>query len=391
MTNLPKSIEKPGAEKCSIAKAFGEGLREEMEKHEDFYFFSPDETTSNRLSEVYEASDRAWGRTIEPWDVHLAKDGRVIELLSENVLFATMAGHILSGGRGCMTSYESFLPIISSQLDQHLKFIEQAKDISWRPRYRALNILSTSCWQRQDHNGFTHQNPALISSLLAKPSNEVNCLFPIDDVAAAAAWEFMTRSKDVVNLTTFNKNETPRWIDINHARFQLTNGGASIFQFASDDNPEIIVSGIGDIATTEALEGIKIAKKEVPELRVRFVGVAALSYGAIGTTENKLKPNDFNDYFTPDRPIVVNFHGYPETAFGIFAHYASPYRLDIHGYEDQGSTTTPLDELARNRCSRYDIAASILERSGRYGYMRKFQDLILDNARYASQFGVDEF
>ena len=390
MTNLPKSIERPGADMCSIAKAFGEGLCEEMKKHEDFYFFSPDETTSNRLSDIYDVSDRAWTRTIEPWDLHLAKDGRIIELLSENTLFATMAGHILSGGRGCMTSYEAFLPIVSSQLDQHLKFLKQSKEISWRPRYQALNILSTSCWQRQDHNGFTHQNPALISSLLSKPSNRVNCLFPVDDVAAAAAWEFMTHSKDVVNLTTFNKNETPRWIDINHARFQLTNGGASIFRFASDDNPEIIVAGIGDIPTTEALEGIKIAKKEAPELRIRFVGVAALSYGAIGTTENKLKPNDFNDYFTPDKPIVVSFHGYPETAFGIFSHYASPYRLDVHGYEDQGSTTTPQDELARNHCSRYDIAASILERSGRYGYMRKFQDIVLENARYASQFGIDK-
>ncbi|MBO4855633.1 hypothetical protein J6X15_03550 [Candidatus Saccharibacteria bacterium] len=388
--SLPTSVEKPGSEKYSIAKVFGEGLRDEMNKHDDFYFFSPDETTSNRLSGVYEASSRAWVRAIEPWDVSLAKDGRVIEMLSENVLFATMAGHILSGGRGCMTSYESFLPIVSSQLDQHLKFLKQAKEASWRPRYQALNILSTSCWQRQDHNGYTHQNPALISNLLAKPSNEVNCLFPVDDVAAAAAWEFMTRTKDVVNLTTFNKVELPRWIDINHARFQLTNGGASIFQFASDDNPEIIVCGIGDIPTVEALEGIKIAKEEVPDLRVRFVGVAALSYGAIGTTENKLKPNDFNDYFTPDKPIVVSFHGYPETAFGIFSHYASPYRLDIHGYQDQGSTTSPMDELARNGCSRYDIAASILERSGHYGFMHKFQDIIVENAHYASQFGIDQ-
>ena len=387
--NLPTSVEKPGEEKYSIAKVFGEGLAEELKKHEDFYFFSPDETTSNRLSDAYDSSDRAWQLPIEPWDANLAKDGRIIEMLSENVLFAAMAGHILSGGRGCLASYEAFLPIVSSQLDQHLKFLKQAKETSWRPRYQALNILSTSCWQRQDHNGYTHQNPALISNLLAKPSNEVNCLFPIDDVAAAAAWEFMTRTKDVVNLTTFNKIEIPRWIDINHARFQLTNGGASIFQFASDENPEIIVAGIGDIPTIEALEGIKLAKQEAPDLRVRFIGVAALSYGAIGTTENKLKPNDFNDYFTPDKPIIVNFHGYPETAFGIFSHYASPYRLDVHGYQDQGSTTSPMDELARNACSRYDIAASILERSGRYGFMRKFQDIVVENANYASQFGVD--
>ena len=388
--NLPVSIEHPGSEMASSAKVFGECLKEEIEKNDDFYFFSPDETTSNKLSEVYEASNRAWTRDVRGWDKYLAPDGHVIELLSENTLFAVLAGHILSGGRGCMTSYESFLPIISSQIDQHLKFLKQSKETEWRPRYQALNILSTSCWQRQDHNGYTHQNPALISSLLSKPSNEVNCLFPVDDVAAAAAWEFMTHTKNVVNLTTFNKIELPRWIDINHAHFQLTNGGASIFQFASDDNPDIIVTGIGDIPTREALEGIKLAKREVPELRVRFIGIAALSYGAIGTTENKLKPRDFDDYFTIDKPIIVNFHGYPETAFGIFSHYANPRRLEVHGYEDQGSTTSPMDELARNHCSRYDIAASILERSGHYGFMRKFQDIVVDNADYASQFGVDK-
>ena len=289
-----------------------------------------------------------------------------------------------------MTSYESFLPVISSQIDQHLKFIRQSQSIEWRHRVNALNILSTSCWQRQDHNGFTHQNPSLISSLLAKPSNLANCLFPVDDVAAAAAWEFMTRTKDVVNLTTFNKNTQPRWIDINHARFQLTNGGASIFGFASDDNPDIVVTAAGDIPTAEALAAIELAKQDAPDIRVRFVGIAALSYGAIGTTENKLKPSDFDDYFTLNCPIVVNFHGYQETIRAIFSHYTDMRRVDIHGYEDFGSTTTPLDELARNRCSRYDIALNILERTGHYDFSRKYQDLIIENAHYASIYGIDK-
>ncbi len=388
--NLPNAVEHPGAEKTSIAQRFGECLRDELRTHPDFYFFSPDETTSNRLAAVYDAADRAWLRTIELWDQHLASDGRVIEMLSENTLFAVLAGHILSGGRGCMTSYESFLPIISSQLDQHLKFLKQSKELDWRKRVHALNILSTSCWQRQDHNGYTHQNPALITSLLSKPSNLANCLFPVDDVAAAAAWEFMTQTKDVVNLTTFNKIEQPRWIDINHARFQLTHGGASVFGFASDENPDIIITAAGDIPTAEALAAIKLAKADAPDLRVRFVGIAALSYGAIGTTENKLKPSDFDDYYTVDRPIIVNFHGYQETIRAIFSHYANLQRVDIHGYEDQGSTTSPLDELARNRCSRYDLALNILERTGHYDFGHKYQDLIIANAHYASMYGLDK-
>lgn len=389
--NLPDRIDRPGSEMGSSAQIFGECLRDEMQKYDDFYFFSPDETTSNRLSAVFESSDRAWQREIKEWDQHLATDGRIIEMLSENTLFATLAGHILSGGRGCMTSYESFLPIVSSQLDQHIKFLKQSSEIEWRKSVPALNILSTSCWQRQDHNGYTHQNPALISSLLAKPSNYANCLFPVDDVAAAATWEFMSQSKDVVNLTTFNKNEQPRWIDINHARYQLLDGhGCSIFQFASDDNPDVIIAAIGDIPTNEALEGIKLAKAEAPNLRVRFIGITALSYAAIGTTDNKLTSRDFDDLFTLDKPVVVNFHGYQETIRSIFSHYLNPLRLSVHGFEDQGSTTTPLDELARNHCSRYDIAADILERSGNYGHSSKYADMLYENAHHAYLTGIDK-
>ena len=388
--NLPTKIDNPGTEECSLAKTFGECLFDEMQEYDDFYFFSPDETTSNRLDQVLEASDRAWTREIMGWDKHLAPNGRVIEMLSENTLFAVLAGHILSGGRGAMTSYESFFPIISSQVDQYLKFIKQSKELDWRPRYQALNLLSTSCWQRQDHNGFTHQNPALISSLLAKPSNLSNCLFPIDDVAAAAAWEFMTKTKDVLNLVTFNKIPETRWIDINHARFQLTNGGASVFQFISDENPDLIVTGIGDIPSGEAIAAIKLAKEEVPELRIRYVGIAALSYAAIGTTENKLKPQDFDDYFTTDKPIIVNFHGYAESIRAIFSHYADMRRVDIHGYGDQGSTTSPLDELTRNYCSRYDNCINILERTGHHEMTQKYRDLIEENVRYATLYGIDK-
>lgn len=388
--NLPNVVENPGAENISIAKVFGDALRDEMRTHKDFYFFSPDETTSNKLQAVYEAGSRAWCRPRESWDKNLSSNGRVLEMLSENTLFAVMAGHILSGGRGCMTSYESFLPIIASQLDQHLKFLKQSKEIEWRGSVHGLNILSTSCWQRQDHNGYTHQNPGLITNLLSKPSNLVNCFFPVDDVAAAIAWEYMAKSENVVNLTTFNKIEQPRWIDVNHARFQLDNGGASIFGFASDENPDIVVAAAGDIPTAEAIEGIRLAKQDAPDLRVRFVGIAALSYAAIGTTENKLKPHQFDELFTRNHPIVVNFHGYQETMRSIMSHYTDMRRVDVHGYEDQGSTTSPLDELARNRCSRYDIALNILERTGHYGFTRKYQDLIIENAHFASMYGVDK-
>lgn len=386
--NLPNHIDNPGSENHSIADAFGECVREELYQNKDFYFFSPDETTSNKMEEVFDASDRAWALEMKPWDLSLGANGHVVEMLSENTLFAVMAGHILSGGAGCMTSYESFFPIVSSQVDQHLKFLSQSKQVEWREDVNALNLLSTSCWQRQDHNGFTHQNPALISNLLAKPSNLANCFFPVDDISAHAVWDYMKTSKNVINLATFNKIDLPRWIDIDHARFQLEQG-CSIFQFASDENPDIIVAAAGDIPTREAIAAIEIAKKDVPELKVRFVGVTALSYGAIGTTTSKLKPRDFDDYFTIDKPIVFNFHGYTETMRSILSHYTDMKRVSIHGYSDQGSTTSPLDELARNECSRYDIAADILERTGHYEYAEKYRDILAENAFYASLTSLD--
>ena len=387
--NLPTTITNPGSTKASTAQVFGECLYNALEKDPSFYFFSPDETTSNKLSQVYDATPRAWTRKVESWDKNLGPEGRVIEMLSENTLFAVLAGHILSGGRGAMTSYESFLPIISSQIDQHLKFLHQSKNVSWRPNYAALNILSTSCWERQDHNGYTHQNPALISSLLAKPSNLSNCLFPVDDVAGAAAWDFMSRAQNVVNLVTFNKIPLPRWIDTNHARFQYDGGGASIFGFISDENPDVIVTAAGDIPTNEAIEGIRLAKEKMPDLRVRFVGITALSYAAIGTTENKLSQELFDEYYTTDKPIIANFHGYPETLRVIFSHYTDTCRTIVHGYQDEGSTTSPLDELGRNGVSRYNIAASILDSVGARQFHDEFARALADNAEYASIYGVD--
>jgi len=389
MENLPQRIDNPGTGKCHIAGTFGTFMYESLGKYEDFYFFSPDETSSNRMQQVYDIEERAWCRQIEAWDQHLAPNGRIIEMLSENTLFAVLAGHILSGGRGALTSYEAFLPIISSQLDQHLKFLKQSKEIEWRPDYQPLHILSTSCWERQDHNGYTHQNPSLISSCLSKASNLVNCFFPVDDVAATAIWEKMESSKNVVNLTTFNKNPQPRWIDINHARYQVENGGASIFGFASDDEPWLVVAGCGDLVTQEAIEGIKLAKSIYGDLRIRFVNIAALSFGAFGTTDNKMTQEKFDELFG-SWPVVINFHGYADAMRNIVSNYADPRRFHIHGYEDEGSTTSPLDELARNRCSRWDIAADILSICERPQLADKVIEQKLVNAEYAKLYGVDE-
>lgn len=383
-------VENPGAEKINVAKTFGRLLRERFEKDPKFYFFSPDETTSNRFTEVFDVEKRAWSLPREEFDLPESADGRIIELLSENTLFATMMGHLGNGEPAMMGSYESFFSVIYSQVVQQIKFFKQADAVSWRKPWPAVNLLSTSmCW-RQDHNGFSHQSPAIISALLALPSSKVNALFPVDDAAAEKAFDFMMSSENVVNLTTFDKNENPRWIDSYHAQFQFDNGGASVYGFASDDDPEIILTAAGDIATRELLRARKIVKRELPEARLRFVGVNALTYGAIGTTEKHLEKTTFDSYFTFERPIVASFHGYPETFRNILGNYTDRDRVSAHGFLEEGSTTTPLEMLTLNHASRFDLAADIFEKLNRPDLAEKMLHLISENRDYARLFGVDQ-
>ena len=380
----------PGKDAYSPSLKIGELLAEELEKDPHFYFFSPDETTSNRFDQVFEVEQRAWGELKQKtWDLPESPNGRIIEMLSENVLFSVMTGHLMNGEKAMLGSYEAFFPIITAQLLQQMKFIKQSRSVAWRNHIPAVNLLSTStCW-RQDHNGFTHQSPALISILLSVPSNLANCLFPVDDVAAEETFRFMIDSHDVVNLATFNKNELPRYIDSHHANFQFVNGGASIYEFASDDEPDFVLTAAGDIVTHETLEAIKIIIEDMPDVRLRFVGINALSYRAIGTTKNKLSKEKFMEIFTHDKPILANFHGYPETLENILENYTERRRLRVHGFNEEGSTTTPFEMLRRNMASRYDLAIDIAKVKGREDLVNKYQSILDRNHMHAIAYGRD--
>ena len=384
----PSEIKNPGESFNSSAEKFGELIEYAMKSDPSFYLFSPDETTSNKLDAAYRTTARAWDLPKYSWDLPESNAGRIVELLSENVLLATQIGHVLSGGHGMMTSYESFFSIVTSQLFQYLKFLQQSAEVSWREPVPALNLLSTStCW-RQDHNGFSHQSPALISALLAQPSNFANVLFPVDDIATAACFKFMYESQNVVNLTTFNKTKEPRWIDKNHAAFQYQYG-ASVFGFASDDNPDYIFTAAGDIMTREALYALNILREDLPGRRFRFVGINALSYGSIGVTTAKMPQDVFNAYFTEDKPIIANFHGYSDALRSILINYADDRRLSVHGFNEQGSTTTPFEMLRLNGASRYDLCLDIASRENRPDLIAKYQKILKDNATHAAATGED--
>ncbi|MBQ8156517.1 hypothetical protein IJ101_01895 [Candidatus Saccharibacteria bacterium] len=383
-------VENPGSEMHSPAIKIGELLKEQLQKDPHFYFFSPDETTSNKFDAVFEVEKRAWGKLPqEKWDLPESASGRIVEMLSENVLFSVMTGHLMNGEQAMLGSYEAFLPIITAQLLQQMKFIKQSREVKWREDMPAVNLLSTStCW-RQDHNGYTHQSPALISTLLSVPSGLANCIFPVDDVAAEEAFDYMLRSKNVVNLTTFNKIDEPRYIDSHHAKFQFDNGGASLYQFASDENPDIVFTAAGDIPTQETLKAIEILREDLPGIKLRFVGINALTYRAIGTVDNKLSKEKFTELFTDRKPIVANFHGYPETMENILENYTMRGRLRVHGYNEEGSTTTPFEMLRRNCASRYDLAIDVAGLIGREDLVARYYDILNKNHDYAVQNGED--
>ncbi len=386
-------VENPGEQAFSPAKALGAAMADYMSTHDDFYLFSPDETTSNKLDAVFEVSSRAWMLPRQDFDLPESGDGHVYEMLSENALFACMVGHLVSGGRAVMTSYEAFFMIIASQVLQHLKFLQQSSETSWRPPYPAANLLSTStCW-RQDHNGFTHQSPALISTLLSLPSRRANCLFPLDDVAAEASFIYMMNSTNVVNLTTLNKTDQPRWLDSHQADSQLTHGGILNFDpilHLPERAPDYILTGAGDIVSCEAIHALEILRKDLPDKTFRFVNIAALSYNQIGTIDNPLSQSDFDKAFTNHCPIIANFHGYPETLCQVLAQYATPDRLHVHGYEEHGSTTTPFEMLSVNHASRYHLALDIAKLEHRDDLAKKYEKILTENTAYAYEHGVDQ-
>lgn len=372
----------------SPAKRIGHLLAEEFKKDPHFYFFSPDETTSNKFEEVFDVEKRAWALERKNWDLPEDENGRIIEMLSENVLFSVMTGHLMNNEKAMMGSYEAFFTVAVAQILQQMKFIKQSKELAKREPIPAVNLLSTStCW-RQDHNGYTHQSPAIVSMLLNSPSNLANCLFPIDDESAEVVFDFMLNSHDVVNLATFNKIEEPRYLDKKQAEIGIKEG-AQICYDNSNGDPDIIFTASGDIVAREMFEAIEILKNDLPELKIRFVYISSLSYMAIGTTENKISKEKFTELFTSDKPIVANFHGYPETLGNILNNYTDKSRLHIHGFLEEGSTTTSFEMLRRNVVSRYDIAIEVAKLYKNDDLVDKYSDILKQNHDHAVKYGKD--
>lgn len=364
----------------------------------NFRFMSPDETYSNKLDDIFKATSRSWQWPLREWDKDLSQDGRVMEMLSEHNMQGLMQGYVLTGRHAMFASYEAFLQVVSSMVDQYAKFLTQSRGVSWRGTIPSINYILTSSGWRQDHNGFSHQNPGFIDDLLRRQSNFSDVYFPADGNCSLVVLEKMLTSVRQINAIVAGKTVEPRWLDVNKAREQIDQG-ILVWDFASDDNPDLIMAAAGDYPTKEIMAAIDIIKTERPEIRLRCVNVSSLTTMGFGTLNNTADQKLFDHIFTEDKPVIFNFHGYPQTVKSVLFNYAvDSTRFDVRGYKEIGSTTTPFDMHVRNETSRYDLVIAAFKQLGHDGVMpfeeaehlaAKYKAKIDENTEYIKANGID--
>lgn len=363
---LEKEMQAPGKLTSQSMKNAGSYLKEVFvlnEPEKNFRVMSPDETYSNRLDAIFDVTSRAfvWPYTAD--DKHMSHDGRVMEMLAEHNLHGLAQGYILSGRHAVFATYEAFAQIFSSMTHQYEKFLKVFRSLSWRGDVASLNIMLSSVLWRQEHNGFTHQNPSFTSGMLEKHDCKIAAYYPVDDNSMVAILDEVLRSKAGINIIIAGKSVEPRWQTMTQALKQVQDGGIATWDFASDKNPDVVVVGIGDYMVRESLAAIEMLKMAAPDLRLRFVNVQKLSGRCeCADTYHPQLPH-FESYVTDEKPVIVNFHGYPETFENMLLRIKNPGRFSVHGYKEFGGTTTPFDMLVRNHTDRYHIAIDMLEKA----------------------------
>lgn len=363
----------------------------------NFRFFSPDETYSNKLDKIFDITRRSFVWPLKDFDKDIGSDGRVIEMLSEHSLQGLLQGYVLTGRHGIFASYEAFIQIVTSMADQYAKFLKIARTIPWRNSVPSFNYILTSSGWRQEHNGFSHQNPGFIDDMLQRQGDYVHVYFPPDGNSALACIEQMLISRDSINILVAGKTVEPRWLSVDEAKVQLKTGFA-VWGFASDEKPDIVFSSFGDYVTKEMLAAIELLKKDVPYLRVRYVNGLKLSAETFSDLFKGEGEHSFDYFYTSQKPVIFNFHGYPQTLKQLLFDYpGGTSRFRINGYIENGSTTTPFDMQIRNKTSRYDLVMQAvcavdddcITPSQKKSILKKYQQKIKDHRKFIIENGVD--
>jgi xylulose-5-phosphate/fructose-6-phosphate phosphoketolase len=395
-------FEKPGVTLKENTAPLGMFLRDVMRANmSNFRVFGPDETTSNKLDAVYEASKKFWIEQFFPEDLdggELGRDGRVTEMLSEHTVEGMLEGYLLTGRHGFLSTYESFAHVIDSMFNQHAKWLSICNNLPWRERIASLNLLITSTVWRQDHNGFTHQDPGFLDVVLNKSAEVTRIYMPPDVNSLLSVADHCLRSENYVNVIVCDKQAHLQYLDMDTAIIHCTKG-IGMWDWACNDQgtePDLVVASAGDIPTQEALAAISLLREEFPELKIRYVNVVDL-FKLQPSTEHPhgLPDHDFDSLFTKDKPVIFNFHGYPWVIHRLAYRRTNHDNFHVRGYKEKGSINTPMELAIENNIDRFSLAMDAINRVPKLqkigGHAKeKFRDLQIECVNYAHQCGIDK-
>jgi xylulose-5-phosphate/fructose-6-phosphate phosphoketolase len=392
------AVEKPGAADAEATRVQGALIRDLMKANTDnFRVFSPDETASNRWNPVFEVTDRASMAEILPSDDHVAQSGRVMEMLSEHQCQGWLEGYLLTGRHGFFSCYEAFIHIVDSMFNQHAKWLKVTRCLPWRRPIASLNYLLTSHVWRQDHNGFTHQDPGFIDHVVNKKAEVVRVYLPPDANTLLSVTDHCLRSRNYVNVIVAGKQPAPQWLSMDQAIKHCTLG-AGIWEWASNDQggePDVVMACCGDVPTLETLAAVDLLRQIAPELKVRVVNVIDLMRLEPSTEHpHGLSDRDFDALFTADKPIVFAFHGYPWLIHRLTYRRKNHGNLHVRGYKEEGTTTTPFDMTVLNDLDRFHLVCDVADRVPRLApraahIKQAMQERLIDHKAYIREHGED--
>ena len=393
-------VPKPGGTRGESTRVLGSYLRDVMKKNmrrANFLVFGPDENESNRLAALYDVTPKRFLGPFLPTDEHLAADGRVMEMLSEHMCQGWLEGYLLTGRHGFFSCYEAFIHIIDSMFNQHAKWLKVSKEIPWRRPIASLNYLLTSHVWRQDHNGFSHQDPGFIDHVINKKADIIRVYLPPDANTLLCVADRCLRSRDFVNVIVAGKQSQPQYLDMD-AAIKHCAAGIGIWGWASSDRnaePDVVMACCGDVPTMETLAAVSILREQIPELKIRVVNVVDLMTLQPDTEHpHGLPDRDFDALFTRDKPIIFAYHGYPWLIHRLTYRRTNHHNLHVRGYKEEGTTTTPFDMAVMNDIDRFHLVADVIDRVPKLGPVAAYgkqliRDKLIEHKQYIHEHGED--
>jgi xylulose-5-phosphate/fructose-6-phosphate phosphoketolase len=398
--NYAVEVDKPGAVVAEATKVMGKLLRDVMKlnsERRNFRMVAPDETQSNRLDAVFEVTARTWDAEILPEDENLSSDGRVMEILSEHTCEGWLEGYLLTGRHGLFSCYEAFIHIVDSMFNQHAKWLKTSRHIPWRRPIASLNYLLTSHVWRQDHNGFSHQDPGFIDHVVNKKSEVIRVYLPPDANTLLSVTDHCLRSRNYVNVIVAGKQPALQYLDMEAAVKHCTKG-IGIWEWASNDKgfePDVVMVCAGDVPTLETLAAVDILRQHFPDLKVRVVNVVDLmTLQPQSEHPHGLSDKDFDTLFTTDKPVIFAFHGYPWLIHRLTYRRTNHDNFHVRGYKEEGTTTTPFDMVVLNELDRFSLVDDVIDRVPNLGYKAAYvkqmmHDKLIEHKLYITEHGQD--